>query len=56
MCPMTPVCVFDQNGQYGVGNFCIANAVVQTPFVLLVALCCTSPVYSITHMNDDLIR
>lgn len=47
-----------QNGQYGVGNSSTSrtNAVVQTPFVFLVALCCTSPVYPITHMNDDLTR
>lgn len=50
---LTPV---KQNGQYSVVNFCIANTVVQAPFVLLVALCCCTPVYWITDMNDDPIR
>ncbi|CBJ33450.1 conserved unknown protein [Ectocarpus siliculosus] len=45
-----------QNGQYGVAGFCIANAVVQVPFVLLIALCCITPVYWITDMNDDPLR
>ncbi|CAM9620502.1 unnamed protein product, partial [Ectocarpus sp. 4 AP-2014] len=45
-----------QNGQYGVAGFCIANAVVQAPFVLLIALCCSTPVYWITDMNDDPLR
>eukprot|EP00752_Nemacystus_decipiens_P009950 g8873.t1 len=45
-----------QNGQYGVASFCVANAVVQVPFVLLIALCCSTPVYWITDMNDDPAR
>ncbi|CAM9592338.1 unnamed protein product [Ectocarpus fasciculatus] len=45
-----------QNGQYGVGMFCIANAIVQAPFVLLIAVCCCTPVYWITDMNDDPTR
>ncbi|CAN0222698.1 unnamed protein product, partial [Ectocarpus sp. 12 AP-2014] len=45
-----------QNGQYGVAMFCIANAVVQAPFVLLIAVCCCTPVYWITDMNDDPTR
>eukprot|EP00904_Undaria_pinnatifida_P002690 jgi/Undpi1/12421/HiC_scaffold_5.g02093.m1 len=45
-----------QNGQYGVANFCISNAVVQAPFVLLIALCCSTPVYWMTDMNSDPIR
>ncbi|CAN0405433.1 unnamed protein product, partial [Scytosiphon promiscuus] len=44
------------NGQYGIANFCIANTVVQIPFVFLIAVCCCSPVYLITDMNDDPIR
>ena len=46
----------EQNGQYGVASFCIANAVVQVPFVLLIALCCSTPVYWITDMNDESSR
>ncbi|CAN0041029.1 unnamed protein product [Ectocarpus sp. 12 AP-2014] len=45
-----------QHGQYAVASFCIANAVVQAPFVLLIAFCCSTPVYWITDMNDDLVR
>eukprot|EP00903_Cladosiphon_okamuranus_P021625 g19883.t2 len=45
-----------QNGQYGVASFCVANAIVQIPFVLLIALCCSTPVYWITEMNDDPLR
>lgn len=45
-----------QNGQYSVANFCVANTIVQVPFVLLVALCCCTPVYWITDMNDDPTR
>lgn len=37
-------------------GFSIANAVVQAPFVLLMALCCSTPVYWITDMNDDPLR
>ncbi|CAM9919784.1 unnamed protein product, partial [Ectocarpus fasciculatus] len=44
------------NGQYGIAGFCIANAVVQAPFVLLIAICCSTPVYWITDMNDDFVR
>lgn len=42
-----------QNGQYSVLNYCIANAVVQAPFVFLIAICCSTPVYWITDMNSD---
>lgn len=42
-----------QNGQYSVGNYCVANALVQAPFVFLMAVCCSTPVYWITDMNDD---
>ena len=45
-----------QNGQYGVANFCISNAIVQAPFVLLIALCCATPVYWMTDKNSDPIR
>ncbi|CBJ27000.1 ABC transporter family protein [Ectocarpus siliculosus] len=45
-----------QHGQYAVASFCIANAVVQAPFVLLIAFCCSTPVYWITDMNDDPVR
>ncbi|CAM9811429.1 unnamed protein product, partial [Ectocarpus fasciculatus] len=48
--------VVKENGQYAVASFCIANAVVQAPFVLLIALCCSTPVYWITDMNDDPVR
>ncbi|CAN0345524.1 unnamed protein product [Ectocarpus sp. 12 AP-2014] len=48
--------VKEQNGQYGIAGFCVANAVVQAPFVLLIALCCSTPVYWITDMNDDPVR
>ncbi|CAM9216387.1 unnamed protein product [Ectocarpus sp. 12 AP-2014] len=48
--------VVKENGQYGVAGFCIANAVVQAPFVLLIVLCCSTPVYWITDMNDDPLR
>ncbi|CAN0437423.1 unnamed protein product, partial [Ectocarpus sp. 12 AP-2014] len=34
--------VVKENGQYAVASFCIANAVVQAPFVLLIALCCST--------------
>ncbi|CAN0487194.1 unnamed protein product, partial [Scytosiphon promiscuus] len=44
------------NGQYGAASFCIANAVVQAPFVLLISLCCTAPAYWMTGMNDDPAR
>lgn len=42
-----------QNGQYGVASFCIANAIVQVPFVMLIALFCSTPVFWITDMNDE---
>lgn len=45
-----------QNGQYSVANFCISNAMVQAPFVLLVAFFCSTPVYWITDMHDDPAR
>ncbi len=45
-----------QNGQYRVANFCVANLIVQVPFVFLIALCCTLPAYVITNMNDDPAR
>ncbi|CAM9952064.1 unnamed protein product, partial [Ectocarpus sp. 4 AP-2014] len=48
--------VVKENGQYAVASFCIANAVVQAPFVLLIALCCSTPAYWITDMNDDPVR
>ncbi|CAM9446521.1 unnamed protein product [Ectocarpus sp. 4 AP-2014] len=48
--------VVKENGQYGIAGFCVANAVVQAPFVLLIALCCSTPVYWITDMNDDPVR
>ncbi|CAN0131811.1 unnamed protein product, partial [Ectocarpus fasciculatus] len=48
--------VVKENGQYGIAGFCIANAVVQAPFVLLIAICCSTPVYWITDMNDDFVR
>ncbi|CAN0519110.1 unnamed protein product, partial [Ectocarpus sp. 8 AP-2014] len=49
----TLVTLPQQNGQYAVASFCIANAVVQAPFVLLIALCCSTPAYWLTDMNDD---
>ncbi|CAB1099471.1 ABC [Ectocarpus sp. CCAP 1310/34] len=52
----TLVTLPQQNGQYAVASFCIANAVVQAPFVLLIALCCSTPAYWITDMNDDPVR
>ncbi|CAM9583250.1 unnamed protein product, partial [Ectocarpus sp. 13 AM-2016] len=45
-----------EHGQYAVASFCLANAVVQAPFVLLIAFCCSTPVYWITDMNDDPVR
>ncbi|CAM9549652.1 unnamed protein product [Pylaiella littoralis] len=45
-----------QNGQYGAASYCIANTVVQLPFVFLIALSGVTPVYFITGMNDDVIR
>ncbi|CAN0443751.1 unnamed protein product [Pylaiella littoralis] len=45
-----------ENGQYGVASYCIANSFVQIPFVLLIALCCATPVFFITSMNDDIVR
>lgn len=46
----------DKNGQYGAASYCIANTVVQLPFVFLIALSGVTPVYFITGMNDDVIR
>ncbi|CAB1101456.1 ABC [Ectocarpus sp. CCAP 1310/34] len=48
--------ILNRNGQYGVAMFCIANAMVQAPFVLLIAVCCCTPVYWTTDMNDDPTR
>ena len=45
-----------QNGQYSVANFCISNVIVQAPFVLLIAIFCSTPVFWMTDMNDDPAR
>lgn len=42
-----------QNGQYGLGNYCIASAIVQAPFIALYTIGCTTPVYWMTDMNSN---
>lgn len=59
MSPFTaalPALAGKQNGQYSVGKFCISCGIVQAPFVLLIAISCSTPVYWITDMNNSPVR